>query len=115
MKQSIFVTLNALIAFVVGYIIWGVILKSQKNRIIVDGRFPDTTAALASADIKENDVLVEMNKQPVSTIQKFMATYMALPIGSAVEWKLKRGKETIAVSFNKPKPREGIIRREIKK
>ncbi len=93
----------------------GVILKSQKNRIIVDGRFPDTTAALASADIKENDVLVEMNKQPVSTIQKFMATYMALPIGSAVEWKLKRGKETIAVSFNKPKPREGIIRREIKK
>jgi len=28
-KQSIFVTLNALIAFVVGYIIWGVILKSQ--------------------------------------------------------------------------------------
>ena len=93
----------------------GVILKSQKNKIIVDGKFPDTTAALASADIKENDVLVEMNKQPVTTIKKFMETYMALPIGSAVEWKVKRGKETIAVSFNKPKPREGIIRREIKK
>ena len=93
----------------------GVILKSQKNKIIVDGKFPDTTAAVATADIKEHDELVEMNKQPVSTIKKFMDTYMALPVGSTVEWKLKRGKETIAVSFNKPKPREGIMRREIKK
>ncbi len=34
MKQSIFVTLNALIAFVVGYIIWGVILKGQPEGTI---------------------------------------------------------------------------------
>ncbi|UCD93755.1 MAG: MotA/TolQ/ExbB proton channel family protein [Candidatus Zixiibacteriota bacterium] len=29
MKQSLFVTLNALIAFIIGYVVWGIILKAQ--------------------------------------------------------------------------------------
>ena len=34
MKQSLFVTLNALIAFIIGYVVWGIILKAQPSGTI---------------------------------------------------------------------------------
>ncbi|MBI5471757.1 MAG: PDZ domain-containing protein [Ignavibacteriae bacterium] len=92
----------------------GVVLKSLNNKILVDAKFPDSTSALASANVKQNDQLVEMNKHRISTMKQLMDDYSGLPIGSKVEWKLKRGSETITVNFIKPKPRQGVIRREIK-
>jgi len=92
----------------------GVMLTSDKNRVLISEKMEDDSSALAKADIRAKDEIVEMNNKHVTSLKQLIDSYEALKVGTTIEWKIKRGKDTFAVSFKKPKAKRMVIRREVK-
>ncbi len=94
----------------------GVVLSENKDKhVIIADKFPDSTAAAASANVRANDQILEMNGKRISSLNQYTQMYDAIAVGANVTWKLRRSDQTISISFVKPTPRGGMIRREIKK
>jgi hypothetical protein len=94
----------------------GVVLTQNANKqIIIVDKLPDSSSAVARANVKVNDQLLEMNGKRIPSLKSYSAMYDAIAVGATVSWKLKRSDHTFSISFAKPIPRGNFIRREIKK
>ena len=93
----------------------GIMLKTENGKVIVADKLPNESAALSKSDVIEKDELTEMNGKRVTSLKTLIDAYDSLPVGSTVEWKLKRVDKSITVSFKKPQPKGMMFRHESKK
>lgn len=94
----------------------GVVLTENKSKqIIIADKLADSSSAVARANVKVNDQLLEMNGKRISSLKSYSVMYDEIAVGANVSWKLKRDDHTFSISFAKPTPRGNFLRREIKK
>jgi len=77
----------------------------SKEGVMVKGIFPDTTAS--EAEIKEKDIILEVNETKIFSVQQFVGILADFQAGDEMRIIILRGNEKITKEFNlKPVPKE---------
>lgn len=89
----------------------GVMLVEKKKSVIVEKILPMETSAVKELDVKEGDVIADMNGTVVTSLKEFVRLYDEIAVGGKVEWTTRRSGKEIEISFAKPKPMGRVIMR----
>jgi S1-C subfamily serine protease len=87
----------------------GVVLVEKGKHVVIDKLLPDEKSAVRGLDVREGDIILDMNGTKVASVKAFTSVYDALEVGVQVKWKTDRAGKPDAVSFVKPKPLGRVI------
>lgn len=91
----------------------GLMLGLEGDKVTVMQKMAGMKGALSQFDIKEGDEIKSLNGKKVESLDKFLAAYEEMEIGSQVELEYARSGKQMKVTFQKPKVRGNVrIRRE---
>jgi S1-C subfamily serine protease len=85
----------------------GLVLIQSPERIVIKDILPGSEEALPGLDIEKNDVLAVLNGGAFRNLKAFKEAYDRIAPNAEVRLDLLRGEKKIAVTYKKPRPRQG--------
>lgn len=80
----------------------GIMLTNSDGSLKVGPRMQIQGRKVPEVDLQPEDIILSINDQAVNSAKQFSPVYDAIPDGEQVSLKIKRGDETLAITFVKP-------------
>jgi len=90
----------------------GLILKEMGSQVKIDKVIPKMVQEMGEINVKEGDVVIELNGEKIKSLAQFTKIYDEIKAGNEVKLITIREKKQIDVKFKKPEPGEQIFIKE---
>lgn len=90
----------------------GLILKEMGSQVKIDKVIPEMVQEMGEINVKEGDVVIELNGEKIKSLAQFTKIYDEIKVGDEVQLITMREKKQIDVKFKKPETEGQVLIKE---